>query len=217
MKMNNVKKEKIFISGPMTGYADFNKKAFYDAETLLTASGWSVFNPAWIAVDETWDRNSLLPIDIIALSQCSAIYMLTGWEQSAGARAEYEYAVSCGKRVIYQSTIGRSPDIIITDTMIKNRYGNKKSVIAAMAGSMTASTTSCNESTDDNTDDVDSVSVDATFSPINDAHNPYKITPDPIVARGPMPQVVTTELKYMGEETEGTGNLVRINKKDGNV
>ena len=96
---------KIFISGPMKGYEDFNTPAFNAAEAELIANGWSVFNPAWIKVDSTWDRNNLLPIDIAALAQCDAIYMLTGWEQSAGARAEYEFAVSCGKTVIYQSTI----------------------------------------------------------------------------------------------------------------
>lgn len=96
---------KIFISGPMKGYEDFNTPAFNAAEAELIANGWSVFNPAWIKVDSTWDRNNLLPIDIAALAQCDAIYMLAGWEQSAGARAEYEFAVSCGKTVIYQSTI----------------------------------------------------------------------------------------------------------------
>lgn len=107
---------KIFISGPMAGYKDFNNKAFYDAEAELTSKGWSVFNPAWIKVDSTWDRNNLLPIDIAAVAQCDAIFMLTGWEQSAGARAEYEFAVSCGKTVIYQSTLNASsPKIIITD------------------------------------------------------------------------------------------------------
>jgi hypothetical protein len=117
---------KVFISGPMTGYKDFNSKAFYDAEAELTSKGWSVFNPAWIKVDSTWDRNNLLPIDIAAVAQCDAIFMLTGWEQSAGARAEYEFAVSCGKTVIYQSTLNaRSPKIIITDDIIAKRYGNR--------------------------------------------------------------------------------------------
>lgn len=101
---------KIFISGPMAGYKDFNSKAFYDAEAELTSKGWSVFNPAWIKVDSTWDRDNLLPIDIAAVAQCDAIFMLTGWEQSAGARAEYEFAVSCGKTVIYQSTIDNMCD-----------------------------------------------------------------------------------------------------------
>ena len=93
---------KVFISGPMSGYEDFNRPAFMNAEKLLKAGGFDVFNPAWINVgwpteDEgyytAWQSRELLSIDIHALSYCDAIYHLRGWDESSGARLEHDYAV----------------------------------------------------------------------------------------------------------------------------
>ena len=91
---------KIFISGPMTGIEDFNRPKFDAMEKMLKeTTGNSVFNPAWLAVDEEWSRDDLMAVDIAALARCDAIVMLPGWENSEGARAEYAYAVSAGKRI----------------------------------------------------------------------------------------------------------------------
>lgn len=45
---------KVFISGPMSGIEDFNWPGFYKAEKMLVEKGYSVFNPAWINVDDEW-------------------------------------------------------------------------------------------------------------------------------------------------------------------
>lgn len=83
---------KVFISGPMSGIEDFNRPAFREAEQKLKERGYSVFNPAWLLVDENWSFDDLMFIDIAALSRCDAIYQLPGWEKSIGAHYEYEYA-----------------------------------------------------------------------------------------------------------------------------
>ncbi len=80
---------KVFISGPMSGHYDYNKEAFAEAEKLLKDAGYSVFNPAWLKVDDDWNMDDIMAIDMAALSRCDAIYQLDGWRESKGATAEY--------------------------------------------------------------------------------------------------------------------------------
>jgi len=84
---------KVFISGPMSGIEDFNRPAFYEAERKLKEAGYSVFNPAWLLVDEKWSFDDLMHVDLAALSRCDAVYQLPGWEKSVGACCEYQYAI----------------------------------------------------------------------------------------------------------------------------
>lgn len=96
---------KVFISGPMSGYEDYNCPAFLEAEKRLVSAGYSVFNPAWLLVDETWTRDDLMAIDISALSRCDAIYQIEGWEKSKGARVEYANALYTGKKFVTDEDI----------------------------------------------------------------------------------------------------------------
>ena len=98
---------KVFISGPMSGIKDYNKPEFDRMEMQLKDLGYSVFNPAWMGFDNTWTREDIMPIDIAALGKCDAIVMLDGWEKSAGALAEYEYAVATGKILYREGQIHR--------------------------------------------------------------------------------------------------------------
>lgn len=83
---------KVFISGPMSGYADYNRPAFMAAEKLLKDDGFDAFNPAWMDVGTEWTSKELLNIDICALSHCDAIFHIHGWERSYGAVFEDLYA-----------------------------------------------------------------------------------------------------------------------------
>lgn len=92
---------KVFISGPMAGYENYNKEEFMKAEKLLIKAGYSVFNPAWLDLDDLeWTSTDIMAIDMAALACCDAIYQLKGWENSKGARAEYTAAVWSGKTII---------------------------------------------------------------------------------------------------------------------
>ena len=91
---------KVYISGPMSGIENFNKPAFDEAERKLKEAGYSVFNPAWLDVDDTWTDAELLYIDLAALDKCDAIYQLPGWKNSRGAMTEYRYALNAGKKFI---------------------------------------------------------------------------------------------------------------------
>lgn len=94
---------KVFISGPMTGYEDFNRKEFMRAEELLRDAGFSVFNPARMDFDAAWSPQDIMAIDLVALSRCSFIYQLPGWKDSKGASAENEAARSMGIKTINKS------------------------------------------------------------------------------------------------------------------
>ncbi len=91
-----IEAKKVFISGPMTGYPDFNRPAFMEAETNLKAAGFSVFNPAWLKVDGGFTDQDLMAIDLAALSRCNYIYQLEGWQNSKGASAEWMAAIWSG-------------------------------------------------------------------------------------------------------------------------
>ena len=88
--------KKVFISGPMTGLPDFNRKAFNDAELALRAAGFSVFNPAWLKFDKGFSNADIAAIDLAALKRCNYIYQLEGWDKSKGASVEWLVAKWCG-------------------------------------------------------------------------------------------------------------------------
>ena len=81
---------KIYIAGPMTGKAEYNRPAFALAEKNLRAAGYRVINPAVMPTD--LDREDYMPICLAMLERCDAIYLLDGWQESEGARVEVEYA-----------------------------------------------------------------------------------------------------------------------------
>ncbi|HCB1653315.1 TPA: DUF4406 domain-containing protein [Citrobacter farmeri] len=90
--------KKIYIAGPMTGYKDFNRPAFKAFAIKLSLDGNIVLNPA-VLPDGLKDREYM---DICcAMLRCSdAIFMLRGWQQSDGARAEYLLAKKIGLEII---------------------------------------------------------------------------------------------------------------------
>jgi len=82
--------KRIYVSGPMTGHADFNFPAFHAAAARLREAGWEPINPAENFGGRTdLPRETYLRADVILLAQCEAIAMLPGWEESRGAKLEY--------------------------------------------------------------------------------------------------------------------------------
>lgn len=96
-------KERIYISGAITGTADYIDR-FAKAQKELREQGYSVVNPAAV--------NSALPSDtsyeeytkmaFTMLDMCDSIYMLSGWDKSCGANREYSYALAKDKTVIFE-------------------------------------------------------------------------------------------------------------------
>lgn len=102
-KVEEKKKVKVYISGPMTGLPNYNRDAFAEAEKWCVKNGMSPFNPGWLAFEEdtAFTYEEILQIDLAALANCEAILMLPGYEKSNGAKVELEMATRLGLKVEY--------------------------------------------------------------------------------------------------------------------
>jgi len=93
-----------YISGPMTGYEDYNYPAFHAKAKELRAQGHTVFNPAELFGGKTdLPREKYMREDIAALLDAGCVVMLPGWKQSKGANLERKIALELGIEVIYPS------------------------------------------------------------------------------------------------------------------
>lgn len=103
--------KQIYIAGPMSGYPEFNFPAFFTAQDWFESQGWRVWNPAAkdseaaVQADKSfatgnaaelvkagWDWKDAYLWDVTKIIYGDAIYMLTGWEKSTGARGEWAVA-----------------------------------------------------------------------------------------------------------------------------
>jgi hypothetical protein len=91
----------VYISGPMTGRTDYNFPAFHAKEYELKKLGYKVINPARRGTEED-DRRALLSWDMQQVCKADFIYMLTGWEHSTGARAEWATALAANLGFMYE-------------------------------------------------------------------------------------------------------------------
>lgn len=83
---------KVYISGKISGREAEARKEFAKVSRQLEEIGHDPVNPFdnGLQVDDTWERH--LAVDITDLLSCDAICQLEGWEDSRGARLEYEVA-----------------------------------------------------------------------------------------------------------------------------
>ena len=92
---------KIFISGPMTGYANYNREEFFKAEKMFKDGGNIVLNPAYLpdGLKETeyhWLCRSM--VDVV-----DAIYLLKGYEKSYGCQHELQHAKDMGLIILTEA------------------------------------------------------------------------------------------------------------------
>ena len=109
----NLGDQTIYIAGPMTGIEDYNFPAFDAATAMWKEQGFDVINPAeltrkqitdlGITLDELCVREAAMNDLTNIISKATHMYMLNGWEYSAGAKAEYELAKWLGIQISYET------------------------------------------------------------------------------------------------------------------
>jgi len=99
----NTKIRKVYISGPMTGFENFNRPKFREVEKLLRIKGHNVFSPAILPDGFHYDEYMI--VDFAMIQCCCTIIMLPGWKRSRGAVKEYHYAQALELDVFYWDNI----------------------------------------------------------------------------------------------------------------
>lgn len=99
----------IYISGKITGTNDYMQR-FEQVERDLSDSYGDdelIINPARVnaQLPKECSYSDYLTISLALLSLCDRIYMMSGWEDSRGARLEHDYAVAHGYDVLYEDSI----------------------------------------------------------------------------------------------------------------
>ena len=106
-----MKKPKIYIAGPMSGYPHLNWPAFFTKEKQLKDAGWDVINPAQMdresGISPTedlgdYEYEDAARRDIEALRDCDAIYMMSDFQFSKGACWERALAKTWGLNRYYE-------------------------------------------------------------------------------------------------------------------
>ena len=98
---------KVYISGKITGVpVDIATAKFQQAEQQVMAYGYEPVNPMKNGIDasEPWEKH--MAADVPMLLECEAIYLLTDWSDSKGARIEANIAQECGMEIMYQPEYG---------------------------------------------------------------------------------------------------------------
>jgi hypothetical protein len=98
----------IYISGAITGqHPDNVRRAFSKAEFELILEGHTVINPMSLCHDHDGSWEEAMAVDIKALLTADAIYMLSNWKKSRGARIERAIAKEMGIDIIYETSPSR--------------------------------------------------------------------------------------------------------------
>lgn len=110
---------KLYIIGPIAGKEDGNRQAFMNAAGHLNSLGYYPINPHMIGtrscfsyacqpsgrkvVEDGHTEACHLRHDLQHLLGADGVYVLLGWEASAGGRTELTIAAQCGLELYFQS------------------------------------------------------------------------------------------------------------------
>lgn len=89
---------KIYIAGPITGCKDY-KTRFKAVAEKLRELGFEPINPA-ADEPEGWTYRQYIDRGLRLLEGCNMICMISGYNDSPGARLEYRYAQTVGMPAI---------------------------------------------------------------------------------------------------------------------
>lgn len=117
---------RVYISGAITGRpTKVYLRQFADAESKLFDEGYEVINPAEVCfpLPDTLTHDDYMDICKLLLSKCDAIYMLEGWQDSSGAKEEFEIANRLGLYVMGDAEPIKRNDLTGKVFITKNDHG----------------------------------------------------------------------------------------------
>ena len=109
---------RVYICGPMTGYADHNRPAFALAEHDLRQAGYEPVNPHENGLLESDDWGMHMRADIRLLLTCDEVALLPGWQDSKGARVEHALATGLGMHVEELDWYIEDPDALRSSAQV---------------------------------------------------------------------------------------------------
>lgn len=96
--------EIVFISGPMTGYPNFNRAAFAKMEFLLkTCCGCRVLNPG--RREDGHEYEWYMDRCVEDIYSCTTVVFLERWFQSPGSRREFALALFLNRKIVFTSKL----------------------------------------------------------------------------------------------------------------
>jgi len=95
-------KNKVYISGKISGIENLAVILFEKAESDLKNRGFDPINPMKLNHEHDKSWRSYMREDIKALCGCEVIYMLLNWTDSKGAIIEHTIAMYLGLTVEYE-------------------------------------------------------------------------------------------------------------------
>lgn len=84
--------KRLYVAGPMTGYADCNYPEFNRVSEILRQAGYEVVNPAEVHIDEQHHYVDLIREDLRVMLDCQGVATIENWWESTGARNEVHVA-----------------------------------------------------------------------------------------------------------------------------
>ena len=105
---------KIYVAGKISGLEkkDIDEK-FEKAKAGLICKGHSVFIPSVLPAYDDVPHEDYMHVCYAMIDICDAVYMLSDWQKSTGARLECQYAADHRKEVIYENPATREKDFPI--------------------------------------------------------------------------------------------------------
>ena len=103
MTAKTKKPKTIYLSAPISGYnIDERRETFERVENELKKLGYKVLSPMKNGLSQNEPTSHHMKRDIILLLQADAIFLMTGWNRSAGCLTELHVATACGLEVWFE-------------------------------------------------------------------------------------------------------------------
>jgi len=111
-----MRRKKIYLSGPISGYKYEERKCtFSKIREIFELVGYEVMNPLENGLPQEASTKQHMKEDIKMLLESDKIFMMNGWNHSAGCHTELSVATALGLEVLFES--------IATSTIIISPIG----------------------------------------------------------------------------------------------